>query len=120
MKLSELKLDVGAPLFEMANLTSKYTGFDKIIRVSTAEGSHAPRVKIYYKPGKDNPSTSISIGDNPEKIEGADSLNPTSEEIAQVIKFVKLNKEALLKFWYHGTDMTQDEVDEMFATLHKI
>lgn len=104
----------------MANLTKKYTGFDKIIRISTAEASHAPRVKLYYKPGKDQPSTSFQISDEPHKIDGADSLNPTAKEEQQVIQFVKLNKDALLKFWYHGTEMTQDEVDEMLASLIKI
>src|SRR5215212_4393429 len=96
------------PLYEMANLTKKYTGFDKIIRISTAEGSHAPRAKLYYKPGTAQPSASFQISDEPHKIEGADSLNPTSKEEQQVIEFIRLNKEALVRFWHHGTEMTQD------------
>lgn len=115
MKLNELKADL---LFEMANLGKKHTGFDKIIYISTAQASHGPRVKIFHKTGKGEPSTSISIEDDPKVV--ADSLNPPQSEIDDVIRFVKLNKVDLLKFWHHGTDMMKDDVDALIDGLKKI
>lgn len=103
----------GSAIFEMANLDKPFTGMEKIIYISTAEEKHSPRVKLYYKTGKDQPSTSISISDDPQKIKGADSLNPSNDILKQAFEFVRLNKDALLRFWFHGHEMTATEVDDM-------
>ena len=43
-------------VFEFTNLTSKHTGIDGVLFLSTAMGSHGPRVKYFVKTGKGQPS----------------------------------------------------------------
>ena len=47
----------------MANLTSAQTGVPGTIFISTAMGSHGPRVKYFVQPGRTQPSFSVSIAD---------------------------------------------------------
>lgn len=48
------------------------------------------------------------------------SIGMTKEEVKTLIKFVKLNKDVLLKFWNEGFDIMKDEVDELINNLTKI
>lgn len=93
-------------LFQISNLTKKYTGFSKIIWIATAHDGHTPHVKLRRYLGDSHPCTVISIDDEPQVDE--DSLNPSKSDIADVIKFVQLNKFALLRFWYGGTSMMNE------------
>ncbi len=52
-------------LVEMANLTSAQTGVPGTIFISTAMGAHGPRVKYFVRPGRTQPSFSVSIADAP-------------------------------------------------------
>ena len=52
-------------LVEMANLTAAQTGVPGTIFISTAMGSHGPRVKYFVQPGRTQPSFSVTISDAP-------------------------------------------------------
>lgn len=119
-RIGDLLEKAGAPAqaHEMANLGKNQTGFDKVIYISTREGSHGPRVKLYYKPGKDQPSTSITISDDPKVV--ADSLKPKKSDVEKVKQFIKLNKDVLLNFWFQGDTMMSDEVETMTSSFKKV
>lgn len=119
-RIGDLLEKAGAPAqaHEMANLGKNQTGFDKVIYISTREGSHGHRVKLYYKPGKDQPSTSITISDDPKVV--ADSLKPKKSDVEKVKQFIKLNKDVLLNFWFQGDTMMSDEVETMTSSFKKV
>src|SRR5712691_6691398 len=81
-------------LVEMANLTAAQTGVPGTIFISTAMGSHGPRVKYFVQPGRTQPSFSVSIADPPAVV--ANSLpDRTLRQISpQVIEWVSRNKGA--------------------------
>jgi hypothetical protein len=107
-------------LFDMANLTSKQTGIDGIVFISTAVGAHGPRVKYFVKTGRGQPSFSISIAEAPQVL--ASSLPPrvTNQVAPKVSEWVRLNREALLSFWNDGQYWTVDEVRAFLAGLKKL
>jgi len=94
-------------LFDTANLTSKETGIEGIVFISTAVGAHGPRVKYFVKTGKGQPSFSISIAEAPQ-------VAP------KVSEWVRLNRVALLSFWSDGQYWTVDEVSAFLAALKKL
>jgi hypothetical protein len=112
----ELAID---EVVEMANLTSAQTGVAGTIFISTAMGAHRPRVKYFERPGRTQPSFSVSIGDAPAVV--ANSLPPrTMRQMApQVIGWVARNKDALLDFWHHGDTWTQPEVNDFIQKLQR-
>ena len=50
----------------MTNLQEEDTGIPGVILISTAMGSHGPRVKYFVKAGRNQPSFSVSISDGPK------------------------------------------------------
>jgi len=50
---------------EMTNLQEEDTGIPGVIFISSAMGSHGPRVKYFVKAGRSQPSFSVSISDAP-------------------------------------------------------
>ncbi|MFZ2006812.1 MAG: hypothetical protein WB697_22610 [Stellaceae bacterium] len=105
---------------EMANLTSAQTGVAGTIFVSTAMGAHGPRVKYFERPGRTQPSFSVSIGDGPAVV--ADSLQArvVRQMSPQVIAWVPRNKDALLDFCHNGDTWTQPEVNEFIQRLQSV
>ena len=55
----------GEDLFEMVNLREQDTGLTGVVFISTAMPAHGPRVKWFIKPGRDQPSFSVSVGPEP-------------------------------------------------------
>lgn len=109
-------------LFEMANLPVKYTGMEHgTIYISTKQGNHGPRVKYYRgNPGTNN-SASITISDDPKVVHDSIEYGGiNTREERQVKKFILLNKDALLDFWYNGNSLNVDEVSEFVKKLVKI
>jgi hypothetical protein len=106
-------------LVEMANLTTQQTGVPGTIFISTAMGSHGPRVKYFVGPGRTQPSFSVSIDDVP--MVGANSfLDRTVRQMPpQVLEWVSRNKDALLDFWNNGDTWTQPEVSEFIQRLQR-
>lgn len=107
-------------VFDMTNLPFSRTGIRGVLFISTAMGSHGPRVKYFEKAGKDQPSFSISIADPPRVVASSlparvlDSMSP------DVIAWVSLNREALLSFWNEGAYWDVDEVRAFVDSLKKI
>ena len=88
---------------EMANLRSKRTGLSDqkyIIYISTKQGSHGPRVKVFKLPeiGKTAPSVSISIEVEPKVISENGLTLPKAIE-SEVKYWVSINHVVLLKLW---------------------
>lgn len=88
---------------EMANLRSKDTGVSDqkyVIYISTRQGSHGPRVKVFKLPeiGKTAPSVSISIEVEPRVISENGLILPKSIE-SEVKYWVSINHVILLKLW---------------------
>jgi hypothetical protein len=107
-------------VIEMANLTSAQTGVPGTIFISTAMGSHGPQVKYLIRPGRTQPSFSVSIRDVPAVV--ANSLpERTLHQIGpQVIEWVSRNRDSLLEFWHRGDTWTQPEVGDFIQRLHRV
>jgi hypothetical protein len=118
MNLNELREE---PLFEMANLPPSDTGIDGgFVFISTEMASHGPRVKFFLKLGKAQKSFSVSIEENPKVLVSSLPEKVVKEKSPQVIEWVRLNHQALAKFWQDGTSMTRDEVNKFVEGLKKV
>ena len=106
----ELAID---DVVEVANLTGEQTGVPGTIFISTAMGSHGPRVKYFIRPGRTQPSFSVSIGEVPAVVANSLPDRVVRQISPQVIEWVSRNKEALLDFWNQGDTWTQPEVNEL-------
>jgi hypothetical protein len=107
-------------LMDMANLTSKQTGIDGIVFISTEMGKHGPRVKYFLKAGRNQRSFSVTIGGKPALAASSLDDRTTNKMAPQVIDWVKLNRTELLDFWSNGNDWTVDEVSAFIARLNKL
>jgi hypothetical protein len=107
-------------LVEMANLTTAQTGVTGTIFISTAMGSHGPRVKYFVQPGRTQPSFSVSIGDMPAVVANSLPARTVRQMSPQVIEFVSRNKDALLDFWHRGDTWTQPEVNDFIQRLQPV
>ncbi|MGU3540931.1 hypothetical protein [Methylobacterium sp. A54F] len=95
----------------MANLDEQDTGIPGTVFVSTALGSHGPRVKWYPgRAGRDLPCLIVSIGPEPRIRD--DFLAPSVSRPAapRVIAWVRQNHAPLLRFWSEGASWNRREV----------
>jgi hypothetical protein len=107
-------------LVEMANLTSAQTGVAGTIFISTAMGAQGPRVKYFERPGRTQPSFSVSITDAPAVVANSLPLRVVRQMSPQVIQWVSCNQYALLDFWSHGDSWTQPEVNDFIQRLRRV
>jgi hypothetical protein len=105
---------------EMANLTSAQTGITGTIFISTAMGQHGPRVKYFERPGRTQPSFSVSIADAPTVVANSLPARTVRQMSPQVIAWVLHNRDALLDFWHNGDTWTQPEVNEFIQKLQRV
>jgi hypothetical protein len=105
---------------EMANLTAAQTGVPGTIFISTAIGQHGPRVKYFLRPGRSEPSFSVSIADPPSVVANSLPARTMRQAAPQVIGWVALNRDALLNFWHHGDTWTQPEVNDFIQRLRRV
>jgi hypothetical protein len=105
---------------EMANLTSAQTGVTGTIFISTAMGAHGPRVKYFLRPGRTQPSFSVSIGDTPAVVANSLPARTVSQMAPQVIDWVLRNKDGLLDFWHNGDAWTQPDVNDFIQKLRRV
>lgn len=107
-------------IIEMANLDKSQTGVDGLIWISTVMTGHAPRVKYFVRPGRTQPSFSVTITDHPRVV--ANSLPPRvlNQMALLVIQWVTLNKDALLDFWHHGDTWTASQLIQFLQNFRKI
>jgi len=107
-------------LVEMAYLPSDWTGVLAHVFISTALGRHGPRIKIYLRKGRHQPSASISIGPSPRIL--ASSLDECDlKRIApKALEWVALNHAALTHFWFEGESLDIQDVADFGRTLKKV
>ena len=104
-------------VMEFMNLTSKQTGIDGVIFLSTTTGQHGPRVRYFVKAGRNQPSFSVSITAEPGILANSPPQRVLSRVGPSVVEWVKLNRAALLKFWNEGESWSIDELAS-FADHH--
>lgn len=108
-------------LLEMANLDEQDTHVPGSIFVSTALGSHGPRIKWYPgSPGRALPCLIMSIGPDPEV--RADFLpRPVSRPVLPLLTaWVKLNHAELLAFWNEGETWNRRRVAAFLDALRPV
>jgi hypothetical protein len=116
----ELDALAGDDVVEMTNLQEQDTGIPGVIFVSTAMGSHGPRVKYFIKAGRGQPSFSVSISEDPQVLASSLPIREMSRAAPAVLAWVKLNREALLRFWNEGDSYSVREVVAFVAGLKKV
>ncbi len=110
--------DEDAP--EMANLPPDWTGVLATLFISTAMGQHGPRVKIYMKTGRGQPSASISIGPNPRVLASSLDERDLARVAPKAIEWVALNQEALTTFWFEGEGLAIADVADFARGLRRV
>ena len=99
--LKEYLEDIFEPLYEMANLDYRHTGFtdnNLIMYVSTKQGSNGPRVKVFFK-GQPSNSISFSIEKEPKMFDNKSNLRLSKRDISEIKYWISINHVILLKFW---------------------
>lgn len=107
-------------IFEMANLTEDQTGVPGVIFISTPMGSHGPRVKYYLKTGAGQGSFSVAVASEPRVLGNSLPKHDLSRMAPRVLDWVRLNHEALARFWWEGKFWTDPEVTAFKAGLRKV
>ena len=107
-------------VFEMANLPPDRTGVLATIFISTAMVQRGPRVKLYLKPGRGQPSASISNGPNPRVLANSLDERDLNRIAPKALEWVSLNHEALTRFWFEGETMLIADVSEFARSLRRV
>lgn len=107
-------------LCEMANLPPEWTGVLAVIFISTAMGQHGPRVKLYLKAGRHQPSASISIGPEPRILASSLDERDLARITPKALEWVALNHEALTTFWFEGESWNLPDVADFGRSLRKV
>jgi len=111
---------LGDAVAEMANLPPEWTGVLAVIFISTAMGQHGPRVKLFLKPGRGQPSASISIGPNPRVLASSLDDRDLNRIAPKALEWVALNHEALTTFWFEGESWMDDQVTAFKQELKRV
>ena len=114
----ELSNDDG--IIEMANLDKSQTGVDGVIWISTVMTGHAPTVKYFVRPGRTQPSFSVTIADQPRVVANSLPSRILNQMSPAVIQWVALNKDALLDFWHNGDTWTASELIQFLQSFRKV
>ena len=105
---------------EMTNLREDDTGIPGIVFISTVMGSHGPRVKYFLKAGRDQPSFSVAISEEPDVVANSLPQRDLRRASPSVIAWVTLNREALLRFWNEGDTWSIRDVVAFVESLKKV
>jgi hypothetical protein len=107
-------------IFEMTNLPASRTGIAGVLFLSTAMGSHGPRIKYFVKTGKGQPSFSVSISEPPQVVANSLPERVLNQMAPSVLAWVRLNHGPLLNFWNEGQTWTIDELNHFVDALKKV
>ena len=107
-------------ILEMANLGEDQTGVPGIILISTTMGAHGPRVKYFLKTGRQQPSFSVAIASEPRVLANSLPDRDLARMAPSVVDWVRLNHEALGRFWWEGQDWMHSEVRDFVDGLAKV
>lgn len=111
---------LGDEVAGMANLPPEWTGVLAVVFISTAMGQHGPRVRIYLKPGRGQPSASVSIGPNPRILASSLDERDLNRIAPKALEWVALNHEVLTTFWFEGEGWMDDEVTAFKRGLKRV
>lgn len=111
---------LGEEIADMANLPPEWTGVLAVVFISTAMGQHGPRIKLFLKPGRDQPSASISIGPNPRVLASSLDERDLNRIAPKALEWVALNHEALTTFWFEGESWMDDQVTAFKRGLKRV
>jgi len=106
--------------FEMANLSEDQTGVPGTIFISTAMGSHGPRVKYFRKTGPGQPSFSVAVASEPRVLASSIPDRDLAGLAQPVLEWTRLNHEALARFWWEGRYWSDSEVTAFKAALRRL
>lgn len=106
-------------VFEMANLTEDQTGVPGIVFISTVMGAHGPRVKYYLKTGPGQ-GFSAAVGSEPRVLASSLDERDLKRMAPVVLEWVRLNHEALTRFWWEGKVWPDSEVTAFKSSLKKV
>ena len=107
-------------LVETANLTTAQTGVPGTIFISTVMGGHAPRVKYFVQPGRNQASFSVLIADPPRVVQNSLPDRVLRQRAPDVVRWVALNRDALLDFWNNGDTWSDPQVTAFKQALRRI
>jgi hypothetical protein len=108
-------------LSDAANLATMTTSVAGVIRISTKQASHAPRVKWYPgRPKDEAPSLSVTIEPEPRAFNRHLPERAFAAAAEPVRAWVRLNHAALLDFWNDGASWLDDEVDAFKQGLRRL
>jgi hypothetical protein len=107
-------------VFDMANLGEDRTGVPGVVMISTVMGSHGPRVKYYLKTGPGQPSFSVAVASEPRVLASNMPPRDLDRRAPLVMDWVRLNHEALGRFWSEGAHWMNDDVQTFIADLKKV
>lgn len=107
-------------IFEMANLSEHQTGIPGVVFISTAMGSHGPRVKYYARTGPGQSSFSVAVASEPRVLANSMDERDLARMAPTVLKWVELNHEALSRFWWEGKFWLDEEITAFKAALVKV
>lgn len=107
-------------IIEMANLDKSQTGIDGIIWISTMMTGHAPRVKYFVRPGRTQPSFSVTIADQPRVVSNSLPRQVVNQMSPLVIQWVTLNRDALSDFWHHGDTWTAPQLIQFLQSFRRV
>lgn len=99
-------------LYEFANIDQTDTGIRRLIIHVYSQGdkelSHAPRIKVSNVYGKFRESDSFVINVlTLEVMEG--EVKISKKEMKDLLKWITLNRQALIQYWKSGTEMSTRE-----------
>lgn len=105
----------------MRVLEPDQTGVSFLVWISTRMASHGPRVKGYLgRSGSDQPSFSVTIGDDPDVIVSSYGERETARAAAELIPWLRLNADELRRLWFEGNAWTDREVRAFVDALQKV
>lgn len=105
---------------EFVNLYEEDTGVPGMILISTRMGSHGPRVKYFVKNGNDDRSFSASIAEEPRVVANSLVTRDLNRASPLVLRWVTINREALLRLWNEGRTWSVREVAAFAAGLKQV
>jgi hypothetical protein len=104
----------------MTNLQEDDTGIPGVIFISTAMGSHGPSVKYFVTAGRTQPSFSVSLSDTPRILANSLPQRDLSRASGPVTEWVRLNRDALLRFCNEGDSYSIRQVVDFVKSLNKL
>jgi hypothetical protein len=107
-------------VMDFMNLGSQRTGIEGTVFISTAMGSHGPRVKYFAKTGKGEPSFSVSISEEPRVLANSLPERVVSRLAPKVIDWVRLNHEVLATFWFDGGYWDEERIEAFKTSIRKL